>query len=53
MIQRARHTGIETTGYLPGRFNRQLAQEAELSETEQTSDVEVSEVGLTQSTEKK
>jgi prolipoprotein diacylglyceryl transferase len=54
MIQRARHTGIETTGYLPGRSNRQLAQQStETVETEQTSDVEASEVGLTQSTEKK
>jgi prolipoprotein diacylglyceryl transferase len=26
MIQRAKHTGVETTGYLPGRFNKQLAQ---------------------------
>ncbi|MFM2373330.1 MAG: hypothetical protein RJA75_226 [Actinomycetota bacterium] len=54
MIQRARHTGIETTGYLPGRSNRQLAQQStETVETEQTSDVEASEVGLTESTEKK
>lgn len=54
MIQRARHTGIETTGYLPGRYNRQLVQEsAETVESEQTSDVEASEVGLTESTEKK
>ena len=54
MIQRARHTGIETTGYLPGRYNRQLAQQSiETVESEQTSDVEASEVGLTESTEKK
>ena len=59
MIQRARHTGEETTGYLPGRFNKQLAQEAihvepvEQGNAEQNSDVEGSEVGLTQSTEKK
>lgn len=54
MIQRARHTGIETTGYLPGRYNRQLVQEsAETVESEQTSDVEASEVGLTESSEKK
>jgi hypothetical protein len=26
MIQRSRHTGEETTGYLPGRSNRQLAE---------------------------
>jgi prolipoprotein diacylglyceryl transferase len=54
MIQRARHTGIETTGYLPGRSNRQLAQQStETVESEQISDVEASEVGLTESTEKK
>lgn len=59
MIQRARHTGEETTGYLPGRFNKQLAQEeasvepVEQDKAEQNSDVEGSEVGLTQSTEKK
>lgn len=59
MVQRARHTGEETTGYLPGRFNKQLAQEEASVETveqdkaEQNSDVEGSEVGLTQSTEKK
>jgi prolipoprotein diacylglyceryl transferase len=54
MIQRARHTGIETTGYLPGRYNRQLAQQStETVESEQTTDVEASEVGLTESTEKK
>ena len=59
MIQRARHTGEETTGYLPGRFNKQLAQEEAPVEpvaqdkAEQNSDVEGSEVGLTQSTEKK
>jgi hypothetical protein len=59
MIQRARHTGEETTGYLPGRFNKQLAQDEapveplEQDKAEQNSDVEGSEVGLTQSTEKK
>ena len=59
MIQRARHTGVETTGYLPGRFNKQLAQETEAEEptdkdkVEQNSDVQGTEVGLTQSTEKK
>ena len=59
MIQRARHTGVETTGYLPGRFNKQLAQESrtegptESAEVEQNSDVKGTEVGLTESTEKK
>lgn len=59
MIQRARHTGVETTGYLPGRFNKQLAQEAsveepkDLDKVEQNSDVQGTEVGLTKSTEKK
>ena len=59
MIQRAKHTGVETTGYLPGRFNKQLAQEtsadepADKGKVEQTSDVQGTEVGLTESTEKK
>lgn len=54
MIQRARHTGIETTGYLPGRSNRQLSQQiAEVDESEPSSDVEASEVGLNKSTEEK
>jgi prolipoprotein diacylglyceryl transferase len=59
MIQRARHTGVETTGYLPGRYNKQLAQETGSGEptdkdkVEQNSDVQGTEVGLTQSTEKK
>jgi prolipoprotein diacylglyceryltransferase len=54
MIQRARQTGIETTGYLPGRFNKQLAQDsAKTGENEQNSDVQGTEVGLTQSTEEK
>jgi prolipoprotein diacylglyceryl transferase len=59
MIQRARHTGVETTGYLPGRFNKQLAQECgtegptEPAEVEQNSDVKATEVGLNESTEKK
>ena len=59
MIQRSRHTGVETTGYLPGRFNKQLAQESstegatEPAEVEQNSDVKATEVGLTESTEKK
>jgi prolipoprotein diacylglyceryl transferase len=59
MIQRSRQTGVETTGYLPGRFNKQLAQESspegptESAEVEQNSDVKATEVGLTESTEKK
>ena len=59
MIQRARHTGVETSGYLPGRFNKQLAQETDAEEptdmdkVEQNSDVQGTEVGLTKSTEKK
>ena len=59
MIQRARHTGVETTGYLPGRFNKQLAQETSAEEpkdedkVEENRDVQGTEVGLTQSTEKK
>ena len=59
MIQRARHTGVETTGYLPGRFNKQLAQETSAEQPkdedkiEENSDVQGTEVGLTQSTEKK
>ena len=58
MIQR-RNTGVETTGYLPGRFNKQLAQERDAEEpkdmdkVEQNSDVQGTEVGLTKSTEKK
>jgi len=53
MIQRARHTGIETTGYLPGRSNKQLpvAQSASADESI-TSAVEESEVELAQSKEK-
>jgi prolipoprotein diacylglyceryl transferase len=40
MIQRYRHTGIETTGYLPGRSNKQqLAEPQETSE----SDIELAE----------
>ncbi|MEY3933602.1 MAG: hypothetical protein RLZZ606_201 [Actinomycetota bacterium] len=54
MIQRARHTGIETTGYLPGRSNRQFAQQtAEVASSEPSRDVEASEVGLNKSTEEK
>lgn len=40
MIQRYRHTGIETTGYLPGRSNKhQVAEPQETSE----SDIELAE----------
>ena len=59
MIQRAKHTGVETTGYLPGRFNKQLVQETsaeeptDMGKVEQNSDVQGTEVGLTKSTEKK
>ena len=59
MVQRARHRGAETTGYLPGRFNRQLVQESNAKgsskkdKVEQTSDEQGTEVGLTQSSEKK
>ena len=53
MIQRARHTGIETTGYLPGRSNKQLAAAQSASADESiTSAVEESEVELAQSKEK-
>lgn len=53
MIQRTRHTGIETTGYLPGRFNRQLeAQKNEIAEEVHTTEAEQTEVELPQSSEK-
>jgi prolipoprotein diacylglyceryl transferase len=53
MIQRARNTGIETTGYLPGRSNKQLAAAQSASADESlTSGVEESEVELAQSKEK-
>jgi D-arabinose 1-dehydrogenase-like Zn-dependent alcohol dehydrogenase len=53
MIQRARHTGIETTGYLPGRSNKKLAAAESASADESiTSAVEESEVELAQSKEK-
>jgi len=53
MIQHYRHTGVETTGYLPGRSNRQLAEAtAEKVEENPTSEPEQSEVELTQSPEK-
>lgn len=62
MVQRYRHTGEETTGYLPGRSNRILDQKPsesndsetpEISEaTEATSEAKETEVGLTQAQEK-
>ncbi len=62
LAQRARHTGDELTGYLPGRFNRQLAEHSaseassegvsEGEKTEQTAEVEGTEVGLTKSKKK-
>jgi prolipoprotein diacylglyceryl transferase len=57
MIQRARHTGEETTGYLPGRSNRALEQAKEQpEEQEETADsasTEETEVGLTDTAENK
>jgi prolipoprotein diacylglyceryl transferase len=41
MVQRYRHTGVETTGYLPGRSNKQL-----ISKENPTPDAEESEVEL-------
>ena len=62
LFQRAKHTGDELTGYLPGRFNRQLAEQpapegstegvSDDEKTEQTAEVEGTEVGLTKSKEK-
>jgi prolipoprotein diacylglyceryl transferase len=62
MIQRQRHTGIETTGYLPGRHNKQLevekagiaeeAEKAEIAEVPDTTEPEQTEVELPQSSEK-
>lgn len=62
LVQRQRHTGAEVTGYLPGRVNRQLAEQAavqssvdvdsEPAMTEPASEVEGTEVGLTKSEEK-
>ena len=53
MIQHYRHTGVETTGYLPGRSNGQLAgATAKKVEENPTSEPEQSEVELTQSPEK-
>ena len=53
MIQRYRHTGVETTGYLPGRSNKQLsAVAAEKDPESPTSEPEATEVELTQTPEK-
>lgn len=53
MIQRSRHTGVETTGYLPGRSNKQLAAEtAQKLEESPTSVSEQVEVELIQTPEK-
>jgi prolipoprotein diacylglyceryl transferase len=53
MIQRYRHTGVETTGYLPGRSNKQLAAvAAEKGPESPTSEPEATEVELTQTPEK-
>jgi prolipoprotein diacylglyceryl transferase len=53
MIQRYRHTGVETTGYLPGRSNKQLeaAAEEKLQENP-TSEPEQVEVELSPTPEK-
>jgi prolipoprotein diacylglyceryl transferase len=57
MILRARHTGIETTGYLPGRSNRALeeakSEASEPSEVEEAPVNQESEVGLTETPETK
>ena len=62
MILRYRHTGEETSGYLPGRSNKALEQDSTdsvyLEESENpvnagdSTEVKESEVGLTQSQEK-
>jgi hypothetical protein len=62
ILQRYRHTGEETTGYLPGRSNKSLEQSTPESsdsvgpespaDAEDSSEVKESEVGLTQSPEK-
>lgn len=62
LYQREKHTGDELTGYLPGRFNRQLSVQSdpegstegvsEGEKAEQTAEVEGTEVGLTKSKEK-
>jgi prolipoprotein diacylglyceryl transferase len=57
MIQRARHTGEETTGYLPGRSNKALEQGKEQAdepaETQESSPTEQTEVGLMDTAENK
>lgn len=57
MIQRARHTGEETTGYLPGRSNKALEQANEQpedqAETADSTSTEETEVGLTDTAENK
>jgi prolipoprotein diacylglyceryl transferase len=57
MIQRARHTGEETTGYLPGRSNKALEQAKEQPEeqpeTADSTSTEETEVGLTDTAENK
>jgi prolipoprotein diacylglyceryltransferase len=57
MIQRARHTGEETTGYLPGRSNKALEQAKdqpeEQEETADSTSTEETEVGLTDTAENK
>jgi prolipoprotein diacylglyceryl transferase len=57
MLQRARHTGEETTGYLPGRSNKALEQAKEQPEeqpeTADSTSTEETEVGLTDTAENK
>ena len=57
MIQRARHTGEETTGYLPGRSNKALEQAneqpEEQPETADSTSTKETEVGLTDTAENK
>jgi prolipoprotein diacylglyceryl transferase len=53
MIQRSRHTGEETTGYLPGRSNRQLAEVTAIDSADSLpSEAEYTEVELTNIKEK-
>jgi len=47
MLQRYRHTGVETTGYLPGRSNKQA-----ISSENPTSDADESEVELPHTSDK-
>jgi prolipoprotein diacylglyceryl transferase len=47
MVQRYRHTGVETTGYLPGRSNKQA-----ISSENPTSDADESEVELPHTSDK-